>query len=327
MDKVIRILSIDGGGIRGVLPATFLSVLEEKLQEASRNKNLRLAECFDLIAGTSTGGLLTCMYLTPDDNNALVPKYTARQALEFYFGYGDSAFTVSEQGGFHKYSPIGLETGLNNFFGNLKLSQLIKPCCITAYDMLHCEPYLFFSHRAISDPRANYYVKDVARATSALPGIFPPATISSLADRKRTFIDGSIFAYNPALQAYIRAKAILPNAENFLLFSLGTGLSATAYTPAQIEDTSEKNWARLLADVAFSAHSDIVHYQLEEIFRNKPGSKYVRLQPSLLGLNREMDNVSSENVHALYKAGLEFVNSNEKTITELVNSIRKDLDH
>ena len=319
MDKIVKILSIDGGGIRGVLPATFLSVLEEKLQETSGNKDLRLADCFDLIAGTSTGGLLTCMYLTPDDNNALVAKYSARQALEFYFGYGNSAFTPNVQGGFHKYSPAGLEAGLNKFFGNLKLSQLIKPCCITAYDMIHCEPFLFYSHRAISDPRANYYVKDVARATSALPGIFPPATISSLSDRKRTFIDGSIFAYNPALQAYIRAKSIFPNGENFLLFSLGTGLPATAYTPEQLEDTSEKNWARLLADVAFSAHSDMVHYQLHEIFRNKPGSTYIRLQPSLRGLNREMDNVLSENVHALYKAGLEFAISNEKAISELLN--------
>ena len=319
MGKVIRILSIDGGGIRGVLPATFLSVLEEKLQEKSGNKNLRLADCFDLIAGTSTGGLLTCMYLTPDDNNAIIPKYTARQALEFYFGYGDSAFTPNKEEGFHKYSPAGLEAGLNSFFGNLQLSQLIKPCCITAYDMLHCEPYLFFSHRAISDPRANYYVKDIARATSALPGIFPPATISSLADTKRTFIDGSIFAYNPSLQAYIRAKTIFPNAENFMLFSLGTGLPATSYSSAQLEDTSEKNWARLLADVSFSAHSDTVHFQLEEVFKGKKGSTYIRLQPSLNGLNKEMDNVSHDNIHALYKAGLEFVSSNEKTLTEIVN--------
>jgi len=319
VDKVIKILSIDGGGIRGVLPATFLSVLEEKLQEALGDKNLHLADCFDMIAGTSTGGLLTCMYLTPNDENALVPKYSARQALEFYFGYGDSAFTPNKKGGFHKYSPLGLETGLSNFFGNLQLSQLIKPCCITAYDMLHCEPYLFFSHRAVSDPRANYYIKDVARATSALPGIFPPATIFSLADRKHTFIDGSIFAHNPALQAYIRAKSIFPNAEDFMLFSLGTGLPATAYTPAQLEDTSEKNWARLLADVAFSAHSDMVHYQLEQIFMNKAGSTYIRVQPSLQGLNKEMDNVSQDNVQALYRAGLEFVNSNEKTITEIVN--------
>jgi len=319
MDKIVKILSIDGGGIRGVLPATFLSVLEEKLQETTGNKDFRLAEYFDLIAGTSTGGLLTCMYLTRDDHNPVVPKYTARQALEFYFGYGDSAFTASNTGGFHKYSPVGLEAGLNKFFGELKLAQLIKPCCITAYDMLHCEPYLFFSHLAVSDPRANFYVKDVARATSALPGIFPPATISSLADRKRTFIDGSIFAYNPALQAYIRAKSIFPNAKNFMLLSLGTGLPATSSTPAQLEDTSEKNWARLLADISFSAHSDMVHFQLEEIFKGKSGSTYIRLQPSLHGLNKEMDNVSHENVMSLYKAGLEFVKSNEKTMVEIIS--------
>jgi len=319
MNKKVRILSIDGGGIRGIIPATFLSILEEKFQEATGNKELRLADSFDLIAGTSTGGLLTCMYLTPNDNNGLIPKYSARQALEFYFGYGESAFTTNEEGGFHKYTPTGLEAGLNNFFGTLKLSQLIKPCCITAYDMLRCEPYLFLSNRAVSDPRANYFVKDIARATSALPGIFPPANILSLADRKHTFIDGSIFAYNPALQAYIMAKTIFPNTKDFFLFSLGTGLVSTSYSSSQLEDTSEYNWARLLADISFSAHSDMVHFQLEEIFKGKKGSRYIRLQPSLHGLNKEMDNVTKENVHALYKAGLEFVSSNEKTMAEIIN--------
>ena len=68
----------------------------------------------------------------------------------------------------------------------------------------------------------------------------------------------------------------------------------------------------------------MVHYQLEQIFMNKPGSSYVRLQPSLQGLNRETDNVSEENVQALYRAGLEFVNSNEKTITEIVNVMQNN---
>ncbi len=324
MDKTVRILSVDGGGIRGILPATFLSVLEDRLREKSGNESFKLADAFDMIAGTSTGGLLTCIYLTPDDANPLVSKYTARQALEFYFGYGGSVFAPDEHGGFHKYSTTGLISGLDNFFGNLKLSQLIKPSCITAYDMMRSEACLFLSHKAISDPRSNYYVKDVARATSALPGIFPPATVYSLGDTKHTFIDGSIFAYNPALQAYLAAKTISPNARNFMLLSLGTGLLATAYTPEQLEDTSEGNWARLLADIAFSAHSDVVHYQLEELFMAKPGSTYIRLQPPLQGLNREMDNTSEENVHALYKAGLEFVSSNEKTILEIVNSMYPD---
>ena len=68
----------------------------------------------------------------------------------------------------------------------------------------------------------------------------------------------------------------------------------------------------------------MVHYQLEEIFMNESGSSYIRLQPSLVGLNREMDNVAHKNVQALYKAGLEFVGSNEKTVTELVNGMQND---
>uniref|UniRef100_UPI0040479B6C patatin-like phospholipase family protein n=1 Tax=Roseivirga sp. TaxID=1964215 RepID=UPI0040479B6C len=67
MGKKIKILSIDGGGIRGIIPGTILNYLETALQKESGNPNARLADYFDLIAGTSTGGILTCTYLTADD--------------------------------------------------------------------------------------------------------------------------------------------------------------------------------------------------------------------------------------------------------------------
>lgn len=321
MSKTINILSIDGGGIRGILPATFLSALEQRLQEKSGNTNARLADYFDLMAGTSTGALLSCVYLTPDENNALRPRFSAKEALDFYFAYGSVAFkpcSGETPEGFHKYQPEGLEAQLKMFFKELKLSQLIKPCCVTAYDINHSEPHLFLSHKALSDPRADYFVKDIARATSALPGIFPPAKISSLAERSYTFIDGSIFAYNPALFAYVQAKELFPHAENICLLSLGTGHVSNAYSDTQLADSSDKNWAHLLADIAFSAHSDMVNYQLRDIFKTKMNSRYIRLQPSLQGLNKEMDDVSPLNVQALYGAGQEFVKSNEKTLSELV---------
>jgi patatin-like phospholipase/acyl hydrolase len=64
--KMTRILSIDGGGIRGIIPGQILVILEEKLKAKTGNENARIADYFDLIAGTSTGGILTCAYLTPD---------------------------------------------------------------------------------------------------------------------------------------------------------------------------------------------------------------------------------------------------------------------
>ncbi len=67
--KLTRILSIDGGGIRGIIPGQILVILEEKLKKATANENARIADYFDLIAGTSTGGILACAYLCPDQKD------------------------------------------------------------------------------------------------------------------------------------------------------------------------------------------------------------------------------------------------------------------
>jgi hypothetical protein len=144
-----------------------------------------------------------------------------------------------------------------------------------------------------------------------------------MAERPYTFIDGSIFAYNPALFAFMQAKLVYPEADSFFLLSLGTGLATTAYTESQTDDTSDKNWARMLANIAFDAHSDMVNYQLEDIFKNKPLSTYTRLQPSLHGMNKEMDNITEQNVQALYNAGEGFVKTNDRTMTEIIDMLLK----
>ena len=82
--KLTRILSIDGGGIRGILPGQVLVSLEEKLKKLDKNKDAKIADYFDLIAGTSTGGILSCMYLTPTDEKNKRPKFSAKKAVELY---------------------------------------------------------------------------------------------------------------------------------------------------------------------------------------------------------------------------------------------------
>jgi patatin-like phospholipase/acyl hydrolase len=70
MAKKVTILSIDGGGIRGILPAVILAEVEKRLREKTGNPNARLADFFDMIAGTSTGGILSCCYLHPERHRA-----------------------------------------------------------------------------------------------------------------------------------------------------------------------------------------------------------------------------------------------------------------
>ena len=96
MSKFTRILSIDGGGIRGLIPAKVLAAVEQKLQEKTGNKNARIADFFDLISGTSTGGLLTCIYLCPGLNGSRDrPRFSAEEAVRLYMERGDRIFDLS----------------------------------------------------------------------------------------------------------------------------------------------------------------------------------------------------------------------------------------
>ncbi|XVF57450.1 hypothetical protein PTKIN_Ptkin06aG0206500 [Pterospermum kingtungense] len=82
--KVITVLSIDGGGVRGLIPAKILDVFETYIQKEEGNENARLADYFDFIAGTSTGGLITAMLTTPDYQSESKRSFTAKQIVEFY---------------------------------------------------------------------------------------------------------------------------------------------------------------------------------------------------------------------------------------------------
>ncbi|MDY6864177.1 MAG: patatin-like phospholipase family protein [Thermodesulfobacteriota bacterium] len=85
MARFIRILSIDGGGIRGIIPGQVLILLEQRLKELAGNQDTKIADYFDFIAGTSTGGILTCISLCPDlEKKPIRPRFSAEEAVELY---------------------------------------------------------------------------------------------------------------------------------------------------------------------------------------------------------------------------------------------------
>lgn len=182
--KKIRILSLDGGGIRGIITCIILRYIEEQLQKFD-DPNAKLGDYFDLISGSSTGGLIASILLIPNSNGKA--KYSIEKALELYAEKGESIFNVSlwqkiinPLGIFdERISDKELEKQLNDFFGILKLNEFIKPCLITAYDIENRRAKLFNTLDG-EDAIDNFYVKDVCRATSAAPTYFEPAQISSL---------------------------------------------------------------------------------------------------------------------------------------------------
>ena len=90
-----KILSIDGGGIRGIIPGQILVALEKKLQEKSDNPQARLAEYFDLFAGTSTGGILTCICLCPSEVEPSKARFSAQDAVDLYMNHGEEILILN----------------------------------------------------------------------------------------------------------------------------------------------------------------------------------------------------------------------------------------
>src|SRR5690606_20999929 len=87
-----KILSIDGGGMRGIIPGMFLVSLEHKLKKQSGNPDAAIVDYFDFFAGTSTGGILTCLLLCPSEKDPLRPQFSAKEALDMYLNYGTNIF-------------------------------------------------------------------------------------------------------------------------------------------------------------------------------------------------------------------------------------------
>ena len=94
MGRPMRILSIDGGGIRGIIPGQVLVALEKRLKGLSDDPTARIGDYFDLIAGTSTGGILTCLYLCPHPDQPTRPRFSAEEAVALYFERGAKIFDI-----------------------------------------------------------------------------------------------------------------------------------------------------------------------------------------------------------------------------------------
>jgi len=332
MTALTRILSIDGGGIRGIIPGQVLVTIETKLKECTQNPETSIADYFDLIAGTSTGGILTCIYLCPDlENNKA--RFSAEEAVDLYLERGDEIFDISlwqrirSAGGIldEKYDADELEEALEDYFGDLKLSELLKPCLITAYDIRRRKTEFFTQHDAKLHKKRDYRVRDVARATSAAPTYFEVARVKSLANIPHPMIDGGVFANNPALCAYAEARTKLkntPTAKDMAILSLGTGYVKKQYNYKNAKDWGALEWIKPLIDIIMTGVSETVDYQLTQIFDavGKP-EQYLRINDELEYANPEMDDASSENLNALKKDGARIAKKFDEEIDSFVNML------
>ena len=308
----IKVLSIDGGGIRGILPAMLLAKLE---QMTSRP----VCQLFDLISGTSTGAILALALTIPSKENKTLPAYTASDLIKLYTDKGDKIFSTNI---FHKlaslngvsdekYKSSGVESVLKELFGKTMLSEAISPVLIPAYEIGLRTPFFFKSRHAQNPEKANYDFPmwQVARASSAAPTYFEPFKLEINSDKGAdyfAFIDGGVYANNPSMCAFAEAKVMFANNEDIVMMSLGTGELCRGIPYEEAKDWGLINWAKPMLGIVFDGVSDTVDYQIRQLLTE---SRYYRIQPSLAELGGGIDDASDENIHQLKLLG-------QKTIEE-----------
>jgi len=322
---VIKILSIDGVGIRGVIPAALLAEIENRTARP-------IAHLFDLIAGTSTGGILALGLTIPKAASA--PLYSARQLLEMYQREGSRIFSRSL---WHrlvacgnllqeKYSANGIESVLEEYFGAARLRDAATDVLIASYEIERSFPFFFKSSNARERLDYDFPARDVARATSAAPTYFAPMKLLTGTNPDHyTLIDGGIFANNPAACALVEARTTHPEAGDFLIVSLGTGELNHSVPFDAAKHWGAVQWAIPVLDAVFDGVSRAVDYQLRELLPDKPGEcrRYYRFQTTLDGGSFRFDNASPANITALQGLAGDLIEKESGTLYALCEELLK----
>eukprot|EP00250_Pteridium_aquilinum_P013901 c21647_g1_i1 orf=339-1526(+) len=331
----ITILSIDGGGVRGLIPATQLQCLEKQLQELD-GADARIADYFDVIAGTSTGGLIATMLASPNGDGR--PHFTAQDIIAFYMNYAKKVFPPKLDGvlgsveqlvamlGGPKYSAEGLESVLLETLKDLKLSETTTELLIPSFDIKLMQPTFFSTSEAREDELKNPYLRDVCRGTSAAPTYLPPhffKTHDLSGSREYNLVDGALAENNPTYLSIIHVlKEKLKGNDQFcdrmkdrkyrslLVLSLGTGSVSESYLASEASHWGVLKWVYKdgrapIVDMCLDGSADMVDFNLSVVFQNlECPENYLRIQATNLSQDESsVDNASDENLQNLLQVG------------------------
>lgn len=339
MSRPIRVLAIDGGGIRGIIPARLLVELEQLAQQP-------IADLFDLIIGTSTGGILALGLTAPDARGR--PAYPAHEILDLYVHCGATIFSrprirplahqinrlplsrrrrgaVEDSGA--KYPAHNLEGYLARYLGETRLSQALGHVIVTSYEMETRRPFLFDSAQARHDPAADFLMRDAARATSAAPTFFEPARIACPSGEPLTLVDGGVFANNPAMLGYLEARALsAPRADHepeILLVSLGTGEESVPFRYEAVKRWGLLSWGRRIMDVVLDGLSDVYHRELEVLLNaDQPRPRYWRFQTPLEQCSLDMDDARPMNIVRLVELAEDLLSQRRADLRRVVEHLQ-----
>jgi patatin-like phospholipase/acyl hydrolase len=267
----MKLLSIDGGGIRGIFAIAILQALEEEYQQP-------IGDLFDVIAGTSTGAIIAA---------AVSLNKNMSEIQKSYQNFGEKIFVRQSKIGLFKsvYSDRYLRFLLKEAFGELTLEEIRKPLLIPAVDITHCKPFIHYSnygHPESDDLSIKLW--DSVLSSCSAPVYFPPNNV----EKKYLSIDGGLWANNPSLVCLTEATHFFNKSlEDIKILSLGTGLQKIDFTSASEKYWGVKHWLPFqfpsmkitpkLLDMALQLSSESISYHCQLLLKDN----YLRINEEL----------------------------------------------
>ncbi|SHH78761.1 CBASS cGAMP-activated phospholipase [Winogradskyella jejuensis] len=314
-NKKFKILSIDGGGLRGIIPLQVIKQIESITGEP-------IHKSFDLIAGTSTGGLLACALTMQDYNSIEVDtrKYTLDEIEAIYKERGSEIFPKhnllkSGINGISKwfrpqFKIKNLISVLDEYFDDNRITSCLRHVFITSYNIHRNKPIFFTTREASMFPDKNSKLVEICRATSAAPTYFESHNFNY--DSENIIcVDGGVVMNNPAIGALIE---VLGNSDykhykindkrlkldDISILSLGTGRSNKMLKSSTSKKWGRIKWIKPIIDISTGGPAKIAHQQISTIFKSSGlENNYLRIDIDIEEKYSEMSDSSEETINYL----------------------------
>ena len=290
------ILSIDGGGVRGIFPALLIEEIEKRTRRKSN-------ELFKIIAGTSIGSLIGGGLAIGIPADKIVRLWESEAKNIFNRSLFREVTTIN--GYFApRWSVDPLEKLLEDNFGDVLLKDTSTELICSAIETTKNDPWCFNRNAAANNPTlSSIKVREVIRSSAAAPGFFRSSPIN-INGEQLNFVDGSLFAPNPSNVAYSFAG----NPEHSLVLSLGTGRRIKPLTYHQTAQMGIIEWAVPAVEMMIQGNADETHDIMK---RSLPENSYFRWQTTL---DRDVSLDDADQIPYLIRTAKTYIAENDKSI-------------
>ncbi|KZM48359.1 patatin-like phospholipase family protein [Labrenzia sp. OB1] len=335
------ILSIDGGGMRGLIPLRILEALESRL--IHRGIMSPMHKVFDLMAGTASGGLITAGLCAPRPGSSAGEAAATISELRCFFEREAREIlthSISDRLAHAVTRPLGLfdetydarplEKLLKERFGWTSMASGLTRLVLTAYDIEQRRAVFLTNGLEENGGRADdYYFWQAVRAATATPSYFEPARVENLSrKREEALVGGDVFMNDPAIAAYLEARKIGWASDELVILSLGSGRAAERAFPYK----NASGWGALgwmqpsrgapILSIFSDGQSQTASYQARHLFAEMPGVTYHRLDATLPPEAEAMDNARPGNIIALNGAADRVIRDNTVLLDEIADLMK-----